>query len=97
MTWQLRHGAMTDLFRGVRTPSTLGCFRARSPGATCASWTPWPASRWRAAAPAPQLPGADALAFIDMDSMQKRVYGHAKQGAGFGHTKIQGKSLMVRA
>jgi Transposase DDE domain group 1 len=36
------------------------------------------------------------LAFIDMDSMQKRVYGHAKQGAGFGHTKIQGKALLVR-
>ena len=36
------------------------------------------------------------LAFIDMDSMQKRVYGHAKQGAGFGHTKIQGKSLTIR-
>ena len=31
-----------------------------------------------------------------MDSMQKRVYGHAKDGAGFGHTKIQGKSLTVR-
>ena len=28
--------------------------------------------------------------------MQKRVYGHAKQGAGFGHTKIQGKSLTIR-
>ena len=28
--------------------------------------------------------------------MQKRVYGHAKDGAGFGHTKIQGKSLTVR-
>jgi hypothetical protein len=25
--------------------------------------------------------------------MQKRVYGHAKQGAQFGHTKFQGKSL----
>ena len=34
------------------------------------------------------LPGAGVLAFIDMDSMQKRVYGHQKQGAGFGHTKI---------
>jgi hypothetical protein len=31
-----------------------------------------------------------------MDSMQKRVYGHAKQGAGFGHAKIGGKSLLVR-
>ena len=28
--------------------------------------------------------------------MQKRVYGHNKQGARFGHTKIQGKSLLVR-
>jgi hypothetical protein len=28
--------------------------------------------------------------------MQKRVYGHAKQGARFGHTKIQGKSVLVR-
>jgi hypothetical protein len=28
--------------------------------------------------------------------MQKRVYGHQKQGARFGHTKIQGKSLLVR-
>jgi hypothetical protein len=45
---------------------------------------------------APLLPGAEVLAFIDMHSMQKRVYRHAKQGAGFGHTKIQGKNLIVR-
>ena len=30
------------------------------------------------------------------DSQQKRVYGHAKQGAAFGFTKIQGKGLLVR-
>jgi hypothetical protein len=45
---------------------------------------------------APLLPGKDVLAFVDIDSQQKRVYGHHKQGAGFGHTKIQGKSLLVR-
>jgi hypothetical protein len=45
---------------------------------------------------APLLTGKDTLAFIDIDSMQKRVYGHAKQGAAFGHTKIGGKSLLVR-
>jgi hypothetical protein len=45
---------------------------------------------------APLLPGAETLAFIDIDSMQKRVFGHHKQGARFGHTKIQGKSLLVR-
>jgi hypothetical protein len=38
----------------------------------------------------PLLPGKDVLAFVDIDSMQKRVYGHKKQGARFGHTKIQG-------
>ena len=36
------------------------------------------------------------LAFIDIDSQQKRVYGHARQGAAFGHTKIGGKGLLVR-
>jgi hypothetical protein len=44
----------------------------------------------------PLLPGKDVLAFVDIDSQQKRVYGHKKQGAAFGHTKIQGKSLLVR-
>ena len=47
------------------------------------------------AARAPLLPGADVLAFVDLDSQQKRVYGHAKQGAAFGPTKIQGKTLLV--
>jgi hypothetical protein len=28
------------------------------------------------------------LAFVDIDSTQKRVYGYKKQGARFGHTKI---------
>jgi len=45
---------------------------------------------------APLLPGADVLAFVDIDTMQKRVHGHKKQGARFGHTKIHGKSLLVR-
>ena len=36
------------------------------------------------------------MAFLDIDSTQRRVYGHKKQGAAFGHTKIQGKSLLVR-
>ena len=45
---------------------------------------------------APLLPGRETLAFIDIDSQQKRVYGRCKQGAAFGHTKIQGKSLLVR-
>src|SRR5205823_1746233 len=45
---------------------------------------------------APLLPGAGQLAFVDIDSMQRRVYGHSKQGAAFGHTKISGKTVLVR-
>jgi hypothetical protein len=44
----------------------------------------------------PLLPGADVLAFIDVDSVQRRVFGGTKQGAAFGHAKIASKSLLVR-
>ena len=93
----LRHGAMTALFGGVRAPSTLGSF-LRSFTWGNVRQLDAVASRFLTAlaAATPLLPGADVLTFIDMDSMQKRIYGHHKQGAGFGHTKIQGKSLLVR-
>jgi hypothetical protein len=93
----LRHGAMPGLFGGLRAPSTLGSFLR--------SFT-WGNVRQLEAAGrellaelarcAPLLPGAGVLAFVDIDSMQKRVYGHKKQGAGFGPTKIQGKTVLVR-
>jgi DDE family transposase len=93
----LRHGAMSDLFAGVRAPSTLGSFLR--------SFT-WGNVRQlekvsrlllaELARRSPLLPGADQLAFIDADSTQRRVYGHNKQGAAFGHTKIQGKTVLVR-
>jgi hypothetical protein len=37
------------------------------------------------------LVGIDEQAFIDIDSLLRPVYGHAKQGASYGHTKIAGK------
>src|SRR5712672_2123118 len=40
------------------------------------------------------LPGADAQVFIDIDSLLRPVYGHAKQGASYGHTKIAGKQVL---
>ena len=93
----LRHGAMADLFGGLRAPSTLGSFlRSFTWGNVRQADAVARQLLVRLAGAAPLLPGADVLAFIDMDSMQKRIYGHAKQGAGFGHTKIQGKSLLVR-
>jgi len=39
---------------------------------------------------------ARTLAFIDIRLDAARVYSPRKQGAGFGHTKIQGRSVLVR-
>src|SRR5260370_2782771 len=93
----LRHGAMSSLFGGVRAPSTLGShLRSYTWGNVAQLEKAGREFLAGLARLAPLLPGADTLAFIDIDSMQKRVYGHQKQGARFGHTKIQGKSLLVR-
>jgi hypothetical protein len=77
----LRHGALPDLFGGIRAPSTLGSHLL--------SFT-WGNVRQlevvnrrllgELARRTPLLPGGDTLAFIDIDAMQKRVYGHRKQG-----------------
>ena len=93
----LRHGAMDRLSGGIRAPSTLGS-HLRSYTWVNVSQLEKAGREFLAelARQAPLLPGAGTLAFIDIDSMQKRVYGHRKQGAKFGHTKIQGKSLLVR-
>ena len=93
----LRHGAMGALFGGIRAPSTLGShLRSYTWGNVAQLEKAGREFLAELARRAPLLPGAGTLAFIDIDSMQKRVYGHHKQGARFGHTKIQGKSLLVR-
>jgi len=93
----LRHGAMPDLFDGVRAPSTLGSFlRSFSWGNVRQLEKVSGLMLAELARRAPLLPGADQLAFVDIDSTQRRVYGHRKQGAAFGHTKIQGKTVLVR-
>src|SRR5580658_4983959 len=93
----LRHGALPGLFGGIRAPSTLGShLRSFTWGNVRQLEAVNRLLLGELARRAPLLPGRDTLAFIDIDAMQKRVYGHRKQGAGFGHTKIQGKSLLVR-
>ena len=93
----LRRGAMDALFGGIRAPSTLGShLRSYTWGNVTQLEKAGREFLADLARQAPLLPGAGTLAFIDIDSMQKRVYGHHKQGARFGHTKIQGKSLLVR-
>ena len=93
----LRHGAMPGLFGGIRAPSTLGShLRSFTWGDVRQLEAVSRLLLGELARRVPLLPGRETLAFIDIDAMQKRVYGHKKQGAKFGHTKIQGKSLLVR-
>jgi hypothetical protein len=93
----LRHGAMPGLFGGIGAPSTLGSFlRSFTWGNVLQLEKVSRLMLAELARRTPLLPGADVLAFLDTDSMQKRVYGRQKQGAAFGHTKIGGKSLLVR-
>jgi len=44
----------------------------------------------------PLLPGAEQITYVDVDSLLRRVSGKAKQGAGFGHTKVGGYSALLR-
>jgi hypothetical protein len=93
----LRHGAIPAAFGGIRAPSTLGSFlRAFSHANVRQLQSVGRRVLVELAARTPLLPGGQQLAFIDVDSMQKRVFGSAKQGAAFGHTKIASKSLTVR-
>lgn len=93
----LRHGAIPATFGGIRAPSTLGSFlRAFDHGNVRQLGSVHRHVLAELAARTTLLPGGDTLAFIDVDSTQKRVYGPGKQGAAFGHTKIASKSLTVR-
>jgi hypothetical protein len=93
----IRHGGMGRLFGELRAPSTLGSFlRAMSWGNARQVEKVHKAMLVNLAGHSPLLPGADTLAYLDVDSSQKRVYGPAKAGVGFGHTKIAGKSVLVR-
>jgi hypothetical protein len=42
------------------------------------------------------LPGAQERVLVDIDSLLRPVYGHTKQGASFGHTKIAGRQVLRR-
>src|SRR3954453_18844926 len=91
----LRAGGMPILFDGVYAPSTLGTllreFRfghARQLESVLREHLAALAERTEL------LAGLDEQAFIDIDSLLRPVYGHAKQGASYGHTKIAGKQVL---
>lgn len=93
----LRHGGMGSLFDGVYAPSTLGSFlrfftwgHALQLEAAARDLLAGLARR------TPLLPGAETLAYVDVDSLLRRVHGHAKQGAAFGHAKVGGYNVRLR-
>jgi hypothetical protein len=95
MTWT--SCAMETVFGGVRAPSTLGSFLRAFTWGNVRQLDRAHRGLTAALAADPRLlPGREELAFIDIDSTQERVYGYQKEGAAFGHAKVQGKSLLLR-
>jgi hypothetical protein len=93
----LRDGAMETVFGGVRAPSTLGSHLRSYTWGNVRQLDAAHRQLTAALARDPRLlPGRETLAFIDIDSTQHRVYGHAKEGAAFGHAKIHSKPVLVR-
>jgi hypothetical protein len=76
----LRHGAMEVLFGGVRAPSTLGSYlRSYAWGNVLQLEKVGRELLARLRRQAPLLPGADVLAFIDIDSTQSGSTGTASK------------------
>jgi hypothetical protein len=91
----LRAGGMPILFNGVYAPSTLGTLlREFSFGHARQLESVLREHLVALAGRTELLAGLDQQAFIDIDSLLRPVYGHAKQGASYGHTKIAGKQVL---
>jgi hypothetical protein len=93
----IRSGGMTKVFGGVYACATLGIFlREFTHGHTRQLSAVLRRHLIALAERTPVLDGIRGRAFIDIDSLLRPVYGHAKQGASFGHTKIAGKTILRR-
>src|SRR3954451_13834977 len=91
----LRAGGMPILFDGVYAPSPLGTLlrefsfgHARQLESVLREHLVALAERTEL------LAGLADQAFVDIDSLLRPVYGHAKQGASYGHTKIASKQVL---
>src|SRR3954463_13294542 len=92
----LRHGGMARLFAGIRAPSTLGTFlRAFTFGHVRQLDSIASGLLTGLAAAAPLLPGADQVAYLDVDDTVREVHGYAKQGAGFGYSGVRGLNMLL--
>src|SRR5450830_1420357 len=92
----LRHGGMGRVLTPGRAPSTLGTFlraftfgHVRQLDAVAARLLVNLAGR------TPLLVGADQVACLDIDDTIKATYGHKKQGAGYGYSKVKGLNALL--
>jgi hypothetical protein len=91
----IRSGGMPRLFGGVYAPATLGQFlRGFSHGHTLQLASVLRAHLVKLVRRSDLLPWIGEHALIDIDSLLRPVFGHAKQGASYGHTKIAGKQVL---
>jgi len=93
----LRHGGMGTLFDRCYAPSTLGSFlrefsfgHVRQLDAVASRLLVNLATRSAVVAGVDQ-----GLVLVDVDDMVIEVHGHAKQGAGFGYTKVRGLNTLL--
>jgi hypothetical protein len=91
----LRAGGMPILFDGIYAPSTFGTLlpefsfgHARQLESVLRQHLIALTERTEL------LVGIDDQVFVDIDSLLRPVYGHTKQGASHGHTKIVGKQVL---
>ena len=93
----IRSGGMKQLFGGVYAAATLGQFlREFTHGHTLQLASAARAHLVGLIEHSELLPSIERRAFIDIDSLLRPVFGHGKQGASFGHTKIAGKQILRR-
>jgi hypothetical protein len=91
----IRSGGMPRLFGEVYAPATLGQFlREFTHGHTSQLASVARQHLINLAERTDLLPGIGHQAYVDIDSLLRPVYGHAKQGASFGHTKIAGRQVL---
>ncbi len=93
----IRSGGMKRVFGGVYAAATLGIFlREFTHGHTRQLGAVLRRHLIALAEQTSLLDGIGERAFVDIDSLLRPVYGHAKQGASFGHTKIAGRAILRR-
>ncbi len=92
----LRAGATSDLLAGLRAPSTIGTFlRSFTHGHVLQLHAVNRGLLTGLQTRVPDLVAGGDLAFVDLDDTVREVHGYAKQGAGYGYSKVFGLNALI--